>query len=474
MKLLGWVFILLTSTNAFGAYNRLTLDEYLDQVRTQSPEGRQLAENIVSAELRIDEAELALTPQGYGEFGMSDNRMQPPVQFQARRTIGERWRFGARDQTTFGLSTDVFMTNTHTNIIGVNPAFFPLREYHQPAVGIELTQSFWRNGFGKATRAELKAQQSASRMNLMKHQFAMKNLMLKAKNTYWSLVSIDQIINLQKENVDRAKKLSTWMSSRADMRLMDDVDALQAQASLETREMELQVSIDDQAVLLRQFNTLRAAPNDSSVELSDLPSKEDLLKIQKTSGRMSREDFKIAFEDAEMQKNQAIASKSKILPQLDLKGKITTNGLSGNFSEATERMWTGAYPAWEVGVSISFPLDLSLLGNLKNAFDAQNRATDESKQNAKFTEERFWQDVTKQQAEAQVRFHKALKLEQLQTKLVKKEQQRLRNGRTTTFQTIGIEQNLALAQIQRVRNQLALLQIHNVIESFEQVPGEQQ
>jgi hypothetical protein len=53
---------------------------------------------------------------------------------------------------------------------------------------------------------------------------------------------------------------------------------------------------------------------------------------------------------------------------------------------------------------------------------------------------------------------------------VKREKRRLLDGRATTFEAINFEQNLALAQIGRVRAQLAFLQINNTIKTFEAKP----
>lgn len=476
MKKLCFLVVLLIvgTASAQAPTHHLSLDQYLEQVKTQSPEGRQLTENITAAEMRLEEAEMMLSPEGYLDYKYGDNRMQPPIPFQARRTQGYQFRAGARKQTTFGLTADVFISDQHTILSGINTQFFPNPMYHQPVAGIELKQSLWKNGFGDATRAELRSREATSRTNLMNSQFAMKNLMVKAKNTYWSLVSYNQIVRLQEQNVERAKKLTSWMNNRANLRLMDDVDAMQAQASLETRELELQKSLDDRAILLREFNMLRAAAVEQPVALMDLPSQEMLLKKAEFK-KMSREDFRMAYEQADIIKYQSIAAKSNIMPTLDLKGRITTSGMDRHGKAAYDEMWTGAYPAWEVGVSLAFPLDFSLFGKMKKALDAQNRATNDVKQQAMLNEERAWIDLNKQQTEAQGRFQRSLKLENLQTQLVKKEQQRLRNGRTTTFQAISMEQNLALSQIQRIQTQLALVQLRNIIQSFDdKTVGDQQ
>jgi outer membrane protein TolC len=252
------------------------------------------------------------------------------------------------------------------------------------------------------------------------------------------------------------------------MRLVDDVDALQAQAAHETRELELMSSIDERAALVRQFNTLRGQDTDDVGTLGELPTGAMLLKMVKDPNkRMSREDFGMIYQQAVASQAEAAGARSMIRPQLDVVAGVASNGFDPSRSASWEETQDYSNPGWHVGVQFSVPLDYSLLKNLRHGFNSQKRAAEQKMEAAKFNEERAWDDIIKQRHEAQRRFEKASSLEKVQTSLVKRERSRLMNGRSTTFQSLTIEQNLAMAQIQRVRAQLALLQVHNLVKSFE-------
>ena len=120
-----------------------------------------------------------------------------------------------------------------------------------------------------------------------------------------------------------------------------------------------------------------------------------------------------------------------------------------------------------MGVTFSVPLDFGLVSDLRRGYRSATAAADNLREQAQFSELRAWDDLVKQQREAKGHYDRALSVEKIETDLVKRERQRLLNGRTTTFEAINIEQNLALAQILRVRAQLALMQIHNAIKTFE-------
>lgn len=446
----------------------LTLEEYLGQVKSQSPEVRGLIEEVTANELRLRQADLLYSPEFYSKYQLYDNRAEPVNPFSPTRTQDTGWRAGVRDQTLWGLGADLYVGNNHTELSGVNPTFIPLSDYHHSVVGLQLTQSLWRNGFGEASRGDYDAAKAASRIAYLQSKFQLKNLLTRAENTYWSVVSYNQIVKLQEENVDRAVKLRQWMNRRAGMRLVDDVDALQAQAAAEQRELELMQSLDERAALMRVFNTLRGVDSDGVQELVELPTSDFLLKMVKDpTQKMTREDFGILYEQAIAAAATAKAERSKVRPQLDLVAGVNSNGLDPRRSEASSEAYALENPTWNVGVTFSIPLDYTLLGDSRRSARAKKKAAEDKLTAAKFNEERAWDDILKQRQEAQRRFEKSTNLEKTQTQLVKRERSRLMNGRSTTFQSLTIEQNLASAQVQRVRAQLALLQIHNLIKEFE-------
>lgn len=457
-----------SSTATASTAKVLTLEDYLNQVKSQSPEIRGLIQEVTANELRLREADLLLSPEFYSKYELFDNRAEPVNDFTPSRTQATGWRAGVRDQTLWGLGADLYVGNTHTELGGVDPNFIPLADYNHSVVGLQLTQSLWRNGFGEAARGDYEAAKARSRIAYLQSKFQLKNLLTKAENTYWSLVSFNEIVKLQEENVDRAVKLRQWMNRRAGMRLVDDVDALQAQASAEQRELELMQSLDERAALMREFNTLRGVDSDEVQALTELPTSDFLLKMVKDPNqKMTREDFAILYEQAIAAAAIAKSERSKVRPQLDLVAGVNSNGLDPQRSEASSEAYALENPTWNVGVTFSIPLDYTLLADSRRSSRAQRKAAEDKLTAAKFNEERAWDNILKQRQEAQRRFEKSTSLEKTQTQLVKRERSRLMNGRSTTFQSLTIEQNLASAQVQRVRAQLALLQIHNLIKEFE-------
>lgn len=468
IKLISVILFSATTVHAQGKTG-LTLNRFLEDVKAHNPDARAAVENITSFQLREREADIPLVPEFYAQYGQMDDK-KPTAQpmFMGTETQGNRWRAGFRKLSDFGLGADLYFNAQRTIIENVSPGIMPVNNFMESSAVLQLTQSLWRNGFGEGTRAQIEANRAVTEIALLQNRFRLKTMLLDAQNAYWSVVSYNQVVKLQQENVERAKKLRDYMNNRTRLRLFDDTDAMQAQASFEARDLELQNSLDERAKVVRQFNTFRGLNSDEIEPLEGLASEAMIVEAFKNpSGRMSREDFDLLRAEAKAEAAKTKFARSQIQPQLDLQASVATNGRDGVTTQSYSQAETSRYPTWSIGINFSVPLDFGLVRDLRHGFRNSTVAAENMREAAEFNETRAWNDLNKQKKEAQGRYERSLSIEKLQTNLVKRERQRLLSGRATTFEAINFEQNLALAQIQRVRAQLALLQIHNAIKTFE-------
>jgi outer membrane protein TolC len=258
------------------------------------------------------------------------------------------------------------------------------------------------------------------------------------------------------------------MNSRQKLNLVDDVESLQTQAALLARDLELQSTQDQLNATLQTFYTLRGKASNAPVELDPLPEEEWAAQLKDLSNtKRNREDFEALRAFARAEKAQAMATKSSLRPQLDLTASYSSNGRSpterSSYREVED---IDQAPTWTVGLSFSVPLDFTLTNRLKEASRQKADASQYALEQATFDEARTWEDIIRRRKEAQARYEQALELEKTRTRLVERERSRLRNGRTTTFQQITNEQDLASSQVLRVQTQLNLIQTHNQIKAF--------
>jgi len=454
---------------AAGDKGTLSMVQYLDQVKQQNPQARAALESMYSFQLRDSEAESPILTNLYAQWNRRDDKKPTAVPlFMGTETLTEGWRAGLQKQTEYGLGMDLYFNSQRTIINGAGPQFIPVNNFNESSANLELSQSLWRNAFGEGTRAQIEADRATNDANMLQSKFDLKNIMLNAENAYLAVVSLNQIVKLQTENVERAKRLRDYMQNRAKLKLVDDTDFMQTEASYLSRGLELQSSINARASMIRAFNTLRGVDNDEIPNLDTWPDQAMMKETEKApTGRMTREDFQMMRAQAKAAQAKAKFANSQIQPKLDLNAGISTNGRDGVTPNAIYQAETDHYPTWFVGASFSIPIDFRLISDVRHGYRKAAEAAEDMQAQANFSETRAWDDLVNQKKEAQVQYEQAVRVEELQTQLTKREQVRLHNGRTTTFEALQLEQNLALAQVQRVQNQLNLLKVHNAIQMFE-------
>jgi outer membrane protein TolC len=468
MRMLSLLFAAILSLPA--AAEVLDLQKYLDQVKKQNPEAVAQIGLVKAYEKRLDQGESIVMPEFYAGYNMlDDQKPNQNVFMMGDRTQSSQWRFGVRTNTRFGLLGNLYLDTTNTEVRGASPTFMPMNPYRDTRAVLELRQSLWRNSFGDEIRNNVKEARKGAEAQLAQAKFVLQRLMTTAENTYWALASYNEIVKLQEENVARARKLRDYMKGRTRMKLFDDVDFMQTQAGFESRELEYQTSLDERSAVMRTFNTLRGVNGDEVQDLESLATKDWRQDVSKWGSRkVKRGDYTAMRAQAEAVRAHALAARSHLRPELDLVANMTTTGRDTSFSDSVDRAQDFKNPTYYLGVTFSVGLDLGLLFDLCDSYDAEARAAESQVTQADFYETREWHDAIAKKTAAIGLFDRAVSLEKLYGDIVRRERSRLNNGRTTTFQFLKFEQDFAGVQVQRVKSQLALLQLHNALKLFEE------
>jgi outer membrane protein TolC len=444
----------------------LSLNEYLEQVKASNPQVKALVEQRNALKERGNEGALATTPEFFTNLQLVDDRTPPLIPgFQPSRTKAEGYQLGLRGQFAFGLSSSLSFEKNSVHLDGLNGGMFSIENpYTDTIAKLELKQSLWRNGFGEKTRADRDQISLASQSQYEAVDYQLRQLLLQAENAYWGLSSFNEIIDLQKANVDNARKTNSWMKGRVKQRLFDDVDGLQTQAALETRELEYQSSLDEKGSLERELkkylNTDRLPENLDSISGYTRPipaSAQDL----EGDGMFSAQKLQ-----QKSQKAQATSMRSQLRPQLDLVTSIASTGRDPEFNDSLKELNEAKQTTWMVSLQFSAPIDFSFLHKLRKGYDRQIKASEENLSAIDYELLKTKEDLLAQARDAKERLEKARRIEKISEQIVKKERILFRNGRTTTYQMLNTEQDFASAQIQRVRAQLAFIQLNNTLRLF--------
>ena len=339
---------------------------------------------------------------------------------------------------------------------------------------LELSQSLWSNRFGKATQATQDLLEAQALTERFSTRFQARSLLAQAEMSYWRLAASRQAARIQSEALNRAQKIYEWNLRRAKLHLTDPADVIQSEALVKMRELNLVSARNAEKIAARDFNSARNIDSDVvSEDLSEL--RPELLKEISTPERFAfRDDVRAAEQASRVQAARAIVSQEKDTPTLDLFGSLALNGQPALLSQGNQYLGMSAHsafgpsfrdsltfnrPTYTVGIRFQAPLDFSLTSQNREAWLKDQAAADLTYQRKLVEQEQAWQTLSDQLKDARERFQIALTLEEIQKKKLQAEQDRVRRGRSTTYQVLLFEQDFLLSQLGRMDTQTQILSL---------------
>lgn len=445
----------------------ITLEAFLREVQEQNPGVRGAEASARGYELLEGGSEILTTPFLFGNYtNLNDKQEQVNPTFSGSSTENNQYTVGVGMNTPVGLGAKISHNISHTKIAGASPAFLPTPDFYTAYNKLELNQSLIKNGFGSEIRARRDAMESERAAQMYGARFSSVSQLVQAENAYWRLAFARKAVVIQKDALARAERALEWAKKRVNLQLGDKSDLLQAQAAYDLRRMDLLTGEEEVRNAGRAFNTLR---NIEGVEVASelaLPSIDETLRL----APLAKEGVRLDIKAAEAQANAAVAKaqidKESVKPTLDLFGNFAWSGRDGKKPDARSEAFGNNRPITSYGINFNVPLALGAVTNsIKGAElikDNANYVLEQSRLNESYA----WNEVSSRFNEARTRLGLIRTIENVQKDKYENERQRLLRGRTTTFQALAFEQDYATTQLNALRVQNEVLQLHAQMKLF--------
>jgi outer membrane protein TolC len=464
----------------------MSLSDFLTQVRSGNGGVRGAADASLAQKDRSGEGSLLVMPTAFATFEYSHDG-KPQVVPISSYSFEDTWQYsiGVSQTTTFGLTAKL-STNLYT-LNYSNPSSFLsifagdtndpfLRNLATSAAfpgtvnvtnQLELTQPLWGNAFGASTRANqdiLEAQALASSYG---NRYTARAALVDAESAYWNLATARQTVELTRQNLERAQKNYDWNTRRARLQLADESDALQSQAALEQRKLEYQSALDGEKAAARAFNTARGADGDSVPErLSDIQPQAILAMVPPKRAEL-RDDVKAAAQTNRATVASAEVARERDKPTLDIFGTVGMNGQDyGSLGAAYSQAVSFDHPTAVIGLRFTSPIAFGTASLARGAYAREQAASDLEYQRKLFEQEQSWRDLTDRLARSKRRLELAVSLERVQQAKLNHERERLRTGRSTSFQVLTFETDYAQSEISRIQSESEVLGILTQMKLF--------
>ena len=461
----GLCFFLTTAAQAEAI--KLELGEYLHQVVAEH-KGIQGAHDIsTGAALRSSEGSLILYPNLFSTIQLgTDEKPTSSTAFQGTKSSANLYSLGITQLTTFGLQAKLSYNLNYYDITGANRTFVPEPTYYDGKAQVELTQSIWRNGFGREVRAAQELFEAQALATSYAEKFKATVTIAEAETIYWRLALARETVAIQQETLARSVKILEWNQRRVNLQLADKVDLLQAEAALQARKLELQAAQDEERSAMTAFNTFRGRDSDVVVEGLTRPDPNFVSSLSVPPRDELRDDVKAAKEQTRVAISAAKVGREKALPNLDLFASYALNGRDTATGPTFSESFTTQFPTKAIGLRLSIPLGFGTISNVREGYGLEANAAEMIYERKRFEQDREWNDLVIRFKESKGRLELAETIQSAQRAKLMHERDRLNRGRTTTFQVLSFEQDYATAQLGFVRAETEVLRISAQLKTF--------
>lgn len=453
-------FIFSTSVHA----ETLRLSQFLDQVREKH---QGIKGSALASEGSLDRSaagRLLLIPSFFIDGKrLWDNGSSVLIRYNQLKQ--DTVSVGFSEQTPWGVQGKVYYDLNHYVYTGLTTTSVPAN-YYEARPTAEASVSLWRNFFGKETQAEFDLAQSDALATHYQETYAMMASLIDAEVQYWKFALAQERVLVQQDAVDRSKKIHDWNVRRVKDHLADASDEYQARAAHESNLLKLQLAMDQERVEARAFNLARGISSDHVPEQLQELAQEQIMRLMPPNRADKRVDVKAAEQQIISAQADAKLSIEHATPLFEAYGSASLGGRTANSSEVVSESFSAGHPSYVLGVRLVAPLAFISGPKVRDGLRKEIAGYDLKYQRKLLEQESDWENITQKFKEAKNRYLVLKKIEKIQLQKFQHEQDRLKRGRTTTYQVIQFQQEYSQSQLNRMEGEAEVLSLFAQMKLF--------
>lgn len=257
-----------------------------------------------------------------------------------------------------------------TAALGFNNSYFfsdlaatstGLSSYWQSSLGITLNQPLLKNFGREPTELIIDTARLTKDISLEKLGAKLISVVAQVRTEYYKLYSLREELEVRKVSLDLARRVLSETQARVRAGIMPAMEILNAEFGVASREKELidaERAVQDQADVLVQLLQLQLA-HGQVVETIEVPSKGQYEVSEQAEIKRAvnnRPELKELKRNQELLELQTRVSGNRTRPDLLLSATAATAGIGATYPKDMDRLSSGNYPAWGVGLVFNYPL----------------------------------------------------------------------------------------------------------------------
>ncbi len=424
----------------------LSLAEAVETALLENLGLRLTQEDVTQAEGVAMAAEGTFDVQLNADVGAGQRNETPVTQIAGDEEKTATWNAGVQKRFTQGTEMEMRWNNGNLDTDSELYLFDPV---YSSEVTLELRQPLLR-GLGKnAQMADLNSARTQVRAASFVVDGRAADLASEVKSAYWELVFAHQNLEVLELSLALARKLQEDTELKIEAGKLAAIDLFQPQAEVAQREQDLisgerQIGFaeDNLKLLLNSeewlipFNPVDSPPID--------PIRPKIRKIYERA-LTNRPDLQAAALQVEASQYQLEKAENNTKPSLDLLGTVGFGASAEDYAGALDNSFSDSDTRWQIGLTISRPLDNSLAeGQYRQARASLNKnryRVEQLKQEIRRTVR-----VTVRDVELALKAIEATRKTSIATKKrLEAEQVKFEAGRSTTLDVLIAQQDYAQA-----------------------------
>lgn len=220
----------------------------------------------------------------------------------------------------------------------------------QDTAGILLEQNLWRNFFGTADRAGLRAADASVKSAEISRFVFLQDLALNSLQAYWNAYVSQETLDAAVKSQNRYEKLIGSIQKKTRYGYANPAELAQAQAELENRVQKVKTESANHLLALDQLKTLLGISRDTQIQFvipQQIPAPPSQLKPLDVD---THRPIQVANLNVTAAGETLAKTKSQSDPDVSLIAQYYVQGLDENASQARQELQDGTNPKYYVGL----------------------------------------------------------------------------------------------------------------------------
>jgi outer membrane protein TolC len=432
----------------------MDLQEYLKTVETKHKTVQSLSVSQEAADLREEAGDIELVPTLTAGVSYLNDK-SPLSQFAllgATESKNLTYSLGMSKRFSSGTTASIYGNASEFENIGIADPMF--QKFGVGALGVSLSQSLWRDAFGRATRLRWERTAAATKAEKGTYDLQKRLLLIEAETAFWNYFLAEEALRIGRSSLDRSKKIEGWTKRRVGDGISDRADLLETQGLVSARQLQLITVQDEQESAKRQIRDfLDLGPADDFPVLNGDISQNRALNslVDGKKGKVVALEAYLSSLNAKARSIAAREVEEAYRPDLVLSGAYNTNSVGGDMPGATSHLTDTQRPTARVALNINYMFDTSVKKAAKDAARKDALAAQLVSEQKMLDSDSAWIELNRRYIEMSKRVDAASDSVRIQTARSKAQTDLFNKGRSITFNVVNAEEDVATAELNLYR-----------------------